>query len=142
MDKQDKSGIMVAKKAKTRELTIKQQRYIDAFDGSVKEAAKEARISYQYARDLQTKSYIREAIRMREQTEKRPKNIATRQERQKFWTREMLNTKNSMKDRLKASELLGKSEADFTENIKVIDEKERFAHFVDWLRGRNGQSTN
>lgn len=46
--------------------------------------------------------------------------IATREERQKFWTEVMAGRGDDvqMRDRLKASELLGKSEADFTEKVQ------------------------
>ena len=44
-------------------------------------------------------------------------SIANREERQQFWT-ETMNNAPQMADRLRASELLGKSEADFTDNIK------------------------
>ena len=45
--------------------------------------------------------------------------IATRAERQKFWTDVMTGMVDAdMRDRLKASELLGKSEADFTEKVE------------------------
>ena len=43
-------------------------------------------------------------------------SVATRVLRQEFWTAIMNDIKESMGDRLRASELLGKSEADFTEN--------------------------
>ncbi len=100
-----------------REFTAKQQRFIDCYDGDVKKAAKKAKITYQYARRLATKSNILKAIRERENTEVRPKTIATRQKRQEFWTETMDDEEQTMKDRLRASELLGKSEADFTDNI-------------------------
>lgn len=41
--------------------------------------------------------------------------IATREERQSFWTRIMHDDGEDMRHRLKASELLGKSQADFLE---------------------------
>ncbi|MBN2312356.1 MAG: hypothetical protein JXM79_00410 [Sedimentisphaerales bacterium] len=97
--------------------TVKQQKLVDAYDGDIKKAAKEAGLSYDYARRLVTKSHILEAIKNRQETETRPKTIATRQQRQQFWTETMNNDDVEMRDRLKASELLGKSEADFTENI-------------------------
>ena len=43
-------------------------------------------------------------------------SIATRKKRQEFWSRIMNDSATKMSDRLRASELLGKSEADFTEN--------------------------
>ena len=45
--------------------------------------------------------------------------IATREQRQEFWTSVMLDTDTAMKDRLKASELLGKSEGDFTDKVQA-----------------------
>lgn len=45
--------------------------------------------------------------------------IATREERQEFWTRVLRGDEPGveMKDRLKASELLGKSQADFVDRV-------------------------
>ena len=110
-----------AKKSAVRQFTTKQQRFIDCYCGDIKEAAQKAKISYSYARKLMmaegTKGNILKAIRNRQDTEIRPKDIADRQERQKFWTRMMRDESEDAKDRLKASDLLGKSEADFTENL-------------------------
>jgi hypothetical protein len=100
-----------------RSFTVKQQRLIDCYAGDIQEAAKKAKICYGYARQLLTKSNILAAIKNRQETEVRPKDIADRQERQAFWTKIMRDRKEETKDQLKASELLGKSEADFTENL-------------------------
>ena len=98
--------------------TVKQQRLIDCFAGDIKEAAEKANLSYGYARQLLTKPNILEAIRNRQDTEVGRRRIATRQERQRFWTRTMTDESVSMGDRLRASELLGKSEADFVDVVK------------------------
>ena len=45
----------------------------------------------------------------------RAESVATRKIRQEFWTKTMNDSKANMNDRLRASELLGKSEADFTD---------------------------
>ncbi|MCD6150032.1 terminase small subunit [bacterium] len=42
-------------------------------------------------------------------------HVATRRERQVFWTKTMMDKEEKMSDRLRASELLGKSELDFGE---------------------------
>lgn len=99
-----------------RAFTVKQQKFIDAYAGDIKEAAKKAELSYGYARRLVTKSNIFEAIRHRQDTEIRPKTIANRQQRQEFWTKVMRDENEDTKDRLRVSELLGKSEADFVEH--------------------------
>lgn len=44
--------------------------------------------------------------------------IATRAERQAFWTQVMCAEKERTADRLKAAELLGRSEADFVERLQ------------------------
>lgn len=100
-----------------RHFTTKQQRFIDCYDGDIKRAAKKAGLSYDYCRRLVTKSHILEAIKNRQNTEIRPKEIANRQRRQEFWTNIMDDEDEETRDRLKASELLGRSEADFTENL-------------------------
>ena len=47
------------------------------------------------------------------------KAIATRSERQSFWSSVMRSDEQMMKDRLKASELLGKSQVDFIDRKEV-----------------------
>ena len=51
--------------------------------------------------------------------EHRNQVIADRESRQKFWTDVMKDSNEAMKDRLKASELLGKSECDFIERQEI-----------------------
>ena len=104
------------------ELTTKQQAFVDFYDGSVKEAAQKANLSFGWARHLITFPHIIKAIQLRQNTEIRPKNIANRQKRQQFWTTVMNDFTEDMKNRLKASELLGKSDADFTENLHIKDD--------------------
>ena len=55
-------------------------------------------------------------------TERRNSLIATREQRQQFWTQVMNDTDQDMKHRLRASELLGRSEADFTEKREITGE--------------------
>ena len=99
--------------------TAKQQMLIDCYAGDIKEAAAKAEISYGYARQLLTRPNILESIRNRQDTEIRPKTIATRQERQAFWTKIQRDEDESTANRLRASELLGKSEADFIDVVKA-----------------------
>jgi len=47
------------------------------------------------------------------------KLIADKEERLRFWSQIMRDSNEGMKHRLKASELLGKAQADFTENIRA-----------------------
>jgi len=124
------------------DLTLKQQRFSDCYDGDLTRSAKTAGISITYASQLLKDPVIKRLIRAREKGRTR-KGIATRVQRQEFWTGVLLGeigtvtktidkdgeeleqlkvvTQPKMSDRLKASELLGRSEADFTDNLKVED---------------------
>jgi phage terminase small subunit len=120
---------------KAKKLTTKQQRFVDFYDGNATDAAREAGYKGnsvtlgQVGQENLKKPLVAKALASREK--KRNKStIATREERQAFWSRvyrgqekNKIITKEgveiecapSMKDRLKATELLGKSEADFVE---------------------------
>ena len=128
-------------KSKTKPLTVKQRKYVDCYDGNIKDSAKKAGISYQYAKELHTKTYYRHilrALKSRNDTQGKS-NIADRQERQAFWTKVFRGEETQptitgtdtegnsivtdiplkMKDRLKASELLARSEADFVDKLAL-----------------------
>ena len=106
------------------ELSTKQQRFVDYYDGNATQAADKA--GYKNPRHIGSENMAKldiiEAIKNRE-NRKRDGNIATREERQKWWT-EMMAKAEKDSDRLKASELLGRSEADFTDNIRTPDIKD------------------
>ena len=101
-----------------RNFSVKQQRFIDLYNGNASEAALKAGYSAKTAPFIGAenlkKPQIIEAIRSRINKIDFPL-IASREDRQKFWSATMNNTECSMADRLRASELLGKSQADFTE---------------------------
>lgn len=107
-----------------RALTSKQRKFAEIYAGNGTDAARKAGYSgsdntlAQAARELLRNPQIRKAIRDREAVELGPA-IATRKERQEFWTDVMLDAERPLKERLKASELLGKSEADFTDNVHL-----------------------
>ncbi len=118
--------------------TVKQQRFIDSYDGDIKKAAQVADISYAYARQLMTlkkHAHIVEAIQNREQT-KSNNLIMTREQRQEFWTKIVWDVEQSTRDRLKASELMGKSEADFTDKHKLEGEIKSRVNFTMNFRGQ------
>jgi len=123
----------VEQKSAVRQFTTRQRRLIDCYAGDIKKAASKAGLSYDCARRLVTKSHILEAIKNRQDTEVRPKNIADRQERQQFWTQIMRDTQEDARDRLKASDLLGKSETDFKAPA-VVDQPDSRPETVEELR--------
>jgi phage terminase small subunit len=109
-------------KPKKRELTLKQQKFVAYYSGNGADAARKAGYSgdenvlKSIAFENLTKPYIRAAIKKRNDDCIEPL-IATRMDRQKFWSKVMTSPRTTMRDRLKAAELLGKSEADFTDNV-------------------------
>ena len=98
-----------------RKLTAKQQRFVEAYDGNAHKAAIAAGYSEKTAdaigRENLRKPTILAEIKARETVRCTPL-IASRAERQQFWS-------SVMRDRLKAAELLGKSEADFVERQEI-----------------------
>jgi phage terminase small subunit len=106
--------------AKSRGLTARQRAFVEAYAGNATDAARKAGYKGSDATLSVTGHYLLRNPKVREAIEKRTsrdsaKRIATREERQEFWTRVMRDDKAEMRDRLKASELLGKSGADFIE---------------------------
>ena len=99
-------------------LTTKQKAFVAAFHGNAAEAARAAGYSAKTAKaigsELLTKPDIKEAIQERER-ERTDSMIATREERQSFWTAILRDPETELRDRLRASELLGRSEGDFLE---------------------------
>jgi phage terminase small subunit len=107
-----------------QQFTPKQQRFIEFYDGNGTEAARKAgyvgsaKVLGITAARLLGNARVLEAVQRRERKEIRPK-IAARLDRQEFWTKVMLDPAQDMRERLRASELLGRSEADFTEKVQM-----------------------
>lgn len=107
-------------------LTPKQQAFVDAYTGNGTDAARAAGYTGTdgalavSASKLLKLPKVREAIDARRAKENSGL-IASRAERQEFWTKVMKAEESEMRDRLKASELLGRSEADFIENTRLSD---------------------
>lgn len=108
-------------------LNARQQAFVDCYAGNATDAARKAgytgtddaiRVT---ASRLLAKPNIAAAIKARQEVP-RARRIATREDRQAFWTETLLDKTQRMADRLKAAELLGRSEADFTEKLIVKGE--------------------
>jgi phage terminase small subunit len=103
--------------------TPKQLKFVELYSGNGTEAARLAGYKgsdntlAQAARDLLRNPQIKKAIEERQAKKLNPL-IASREQRQEFWTAVMRDEEQTMKNRLKASELLGKSEADFTDKVE------------------------
>ena len=113
-----------------QELTSKQERFIELYNGNATETARQSGYSEKTARQqgarLLSNVVISQAIRDRDNESKHIR-IADRTSRQKFWTKIMDDEDETMRERLKASELLGRSEADFVERRDVrVETDKRF----------------
>lgn len=102
-------------------LTPRQKAFAELYDGNAKQTAIKVgyseKTAYSQGQRLLKNVEVMKAVQAREERES-SKRIATRQERQEFWSDVMGDGEAEMKDRLKASELLGKSECDFTEKVQ------------------------
>ncbi len=103
-------------------LNARQRAFVEAYCGNATEAAIAAGYSAKYAGrnadKLLKNTKVQEALKERE--DKRLASlIATREERQRFWTTLMRDEDRKEVDRLKASELLAKSEGDFLERREL-----------------------
>ena len=120
-----------------KKLTAKQQKFVEHYAacGNATEAARLAGYSAKYTRENASKLLQNTTIQaaLAALTKKvSSARIATAQERQEFWTAVMrgeFGDEAEMKDRLKASELLGKTQTDFapdtvsvTNNIWITPE--------------------
>jgi phage terminase small subunit len=103
-------------------LTAKQQTFVDGYAGNGTDAARKAgyagsdNVLAQVARENLRKPHVAAAIEARQARENRPL-IKDRQALQEFWSRAMDDDEQDIRARLKASELLGKSQAASTNNV-------------------------
>jgi len=96
-------------------LPYRQRRLVMLYDGSnTAELARKLKVSQATIQKWLTDGKVQSALSVRD-TLNDSYDIADRIERKEFWTAIMYDESADLKDRLKASELLGKSECDFSE---------------------------
>ena len=100
-------------------LTTKQQRFVDLYDGNATDAARKAGFKNpeRSGKDMTRNKRVMAKVQNREKSRTKTA-IASREQRQQFWST-MMVTAEKDSDRLKASELSGRSEADFTDKHLV-----------------------
>lgn len=107
---------------RSSKLTPKQRRFVDLYDGNATEAARlagykgSADVLNQVGYENLRKPEVLAAITERERMTQGPR-IAKREDLQGFWTQVLENENYELRDRLKASELLARSQAMFVERI-------------------------
>ena len=104
-------------------LRERQRRFCEAFvanGGNATEAARSAGYKHPDPQGSEVLGSLRvQAAIERLRMEATSAAIMTRQERQAFWTLVARSKDEDMKDRLKASELLGKSQGDFINRTEI-----------------------
>ncbi len=110
-------------KSKIRPMTVRQKKFCEFYatnGGNGAKAARDAGYNGTNHREIakqnmQNKRIIAYLEKLTKENDN--ERIANRNERQEFWTKMMRGEipDSEMKDRLRASELLGKSQADFVE---------------------------
>jgi phage terminase small subunit len=104
-------------------LTAKQEAFVAAYSGNGTAAARAAgykgtdAVLAQVASENLRKPEVVAAIKGRQEKAIRPL-ILSREQRQEFWSSIVMDQEAFLSDRLRASELLGKSEADFTAKVE------------------------
>lgn len=101
-------------------LTPLQRLFVEYYSGSISGTvdfmnANDIDISMEDAVKMSKLASVKLAIKHKGKQER---TIAEKKERQRFWSGVMNDTSEDMKNRLKASELLGKSEKDFVEKVE------------------------
>lgn len=104
-------------------LTARQKLFVESYEGNQADAARKAgykdKNPRNYASELvRTNPDVKKAIQSRLE-EKMRGTIADRNERQQFWTEICRDAGSDISARLRASELLGKSEGDFIDRVQV-----------------------
>ncbi|MEM6532951.1 MAG: terminase small subunit [Myxococcota bacterium] len=118
----------MAKLNKTKTLTEKQRRFVEAYlgeaCGNATEAARQAGFAgsrttlQQVGHENLRKPHIRDAIDERTESDA---FVLTREGRQRFWSQVMNDPNVEMRHRLRASELLGRSQGDFVDRSSESD---------------------
>jgi len=108
-----------------KKLSPKQQAFVDAYAGNGTEAARIAGYKgnentlCSMGKENLRKPHVWAAIQARN-AGKKASTIATREERQQFWTSFVRDEELDPSARLRASELLGKSQCDFIEKKEIM----------------------
>lgn len=126
------------KKSLRSRLTVRQRAFVDHYAGNALEAARkagykgsDATLRVQGSNNLKNPKII-QAIKERSNQEN-PAGIASRRERQQWWTSVMLSEKFDMTSRLRASENLAKSEGDFLQRIDHTTQGEKLPSVTIYL---------
>lgn len=139
--------------AEPKKLSERERRFVEAYMGQAAGNGTRAALLAGYGKDAKTartlaarllaKVGIREAVADRV-AKAETKSIADRAERQEFYTNLMRSPETAERDRLKAAELLGKTQGDFVQKVeldhsgqvRVVRVPDRAKSAADWESGK------
>lgn len=107
---------------------------VDRYDGDVGSLAKTLGVTPATVSRYLQQPVVRYMIQERKPSLEIEGQIASREERQAFWTSIMRDGQHELKERLKAAELLGRSQCDFTDKVEVKGEIHTLHELVKSLR--------
>jgi hypothetical protein len=111
-------------------LSDKQLKFIELWNGSPTQTAEMAGYSHPVTAGKRCMKNVAMCTRIKEKRAAEVKPlVANRIDRQKFWTETMQSAEEKIDARLKASELLGKSEGDFLDRIHQTGDMK---HTIRW----------
>ncbi len=105
--------------------------------GEIKAAAEEIGVSAQTGYRLAKKPCVQQAITRRAEADPL---VATREERQRWWSAIMRDPGIDLRDRLRASDMLAKSQGDYTIKVEAriehVDVRSELESMLTAIRGR------
>ncbi len=118
----------------SKALSKKQLAFIDLYDGNLEESAIKAGYNPTSAKRTAIRNMhnatIRHLIQQKREAEIKPQ-VISRIERQIYWSDIMRDTEQDIKHRLKASELLARSEGDFLDRVEHTGDIELCIRWAD-----------
>lgn len=118
----------------SKALSKKQLAFIDLYDGNLEESAIKAGYNPISAKRTAIRNMhnatIRHLIQQKREAEIKPQ-VISRIERQVYWSNIMRDETNPLRDRLRASELLARSEGDFLDRVEHTGDIELCIRWAD-----------
>ena len=123
-----------------KKLTYKQSKFVELWTGNASETARLAGYADPRKAGFRcvNNANICQLLQEKRAEEVKP-HVASRQDRQGFWTETMQDGDQKIEARLKSSELLGRSEGDFLERVQVagtIEPEEDLRTYEEILKER------
>jgi phage terminase small subunit len=118
----------------SRALSKRQMAFVELYNGNLEQTAIKAGYSVKAAKIAGIRNMKNDTVRyliQQRQTKELKPQVFSRIERQIYWSDIMRDTEQDMKNRLKASELLARSEGDFLDRVEHTGDIELCIRWAD-----------